>query len=96
MTQDTGFCDRLRAALEAAKLSHAEVAKSLGVARSSVTHYCSGRSEPDLEQIRAMAKVANVRPEWLAWGTGEAALQPSAADLDVAPAPTLPDASRAA
>lgn len=96
MTEDTRFSDRLRTALEAAKLTHAEVAESLGVARSTVTHYCSGRSEPDLEQIRAMATLAGVRSEWLAWGTGEAALPPSAADLDVAPAPTLPASTEAA
>lgn len=95
MTEDTGFCGRLKAALDAAKLSHADVAEALGVARSTVTHYCSGRSEPDLDRIRAIAQLTSVRPEWLAWGTGEAALA-SAADLDVAPSPTLPASHEAA
>lgn len=85
MTQVTTFPDRLRGALERAGLSHADVAKVLGVGRTTVTHYCTGRSEPDLDQIRTMAELAKVRPEWLAWGD----TAPTAADLDVAPSPTL-------
>ena len=86
---DTALAKRIQSAFDAASLTHAAVAARLGVGRTTVTHWCSGRCEPSVEDLGRLAEIAGVSPMWLAWGQGE--MRASTAEtLDVAPAPTLP------
>lgn len=96
-----GFADRLRAALKHAKLTHEQIAAALvvrmgtPVARTTVTHWCTARSEPDRDQIEVIAEETGVNPSWLAWGRGEmvaddlAAANAAPAPADVAEVPTV-------
>lgn len=71
------FADRLRLALKHAGRTQEQIADTLAarfgetVARTTVTHWCTGRSEPGLDRIEAIAAETGVSPAWLAWGHGE-------------------------
>lgn len=62
--------DRIRAALEAAGLTQAELARRIGVSQPSVNDWLSGKTRRlKYETAVKAAAVLRVRPEWLAWGS---------------------------
>lgn len=46
-------------------ISQAKLAKTLGVARTTITNYESGESKPDIEMIMNIAKYFNVSTDYL-------------------------------
>ncbi len=65
--QGRPFSWRLQRAIAAWKI--ADLAEVLGTARQTIYGWLAGRSEPDLKMIRELALQADVRDEWLAFGT---------------------------
>ncbi len=65
-----GFAERLKSAL----IGHdaAEVAKKIGVSRSSFYKWLTGRFEPSLSKLAAFCSITNVTLDWLILGKGEA------------------------
>lgn len=49
-------------------LSQADLAPIFGVSRASVSHYLSGRTEPSIDQISAVAKHIGVSLDYLIYG----------------------------
>lgn len=64
---------------------------------STLTRWQSGQTVPDLEQVLAMAKVCQVDPGWLAFGSDSAAPGPSSPATERAvPMPRTEEAKRRA
>lgn len=59
------FRRRLKEAREIREVSQKEVGKAIGVSRSAVCYYESGRSLPDMEQIEKIAEFLQVDIFWL-------------------------------
>lgn len=68
---DIDFSRRLAAALDERGLTQAVLARRAGVNPSSVSHWVTGRREPDLDTINSVAGFLGVSPAWLAFGVGE-------------------------
>jgi transcriptional regulator with XRE-family HTH domain len=49
-------------------LHHDDIAPCLQVSRSAVTHYLSGRTEPNFQQLTDLAEYLNVSPQYLLYG----------------------------
>jgi transcriptional regulator with XRE-family HTH domain len=64
-----GFAERLRTALVG--ISSEEVARALGVSRTSFYRWLGGRFEPGMAKLAALASIANVSLDWLIAGRGE-------------------------
>lgn len=62
--------ERLKFAMRHADKTHAQLAETLDKARSAVTHWCTGRNEPDRGDIERIAEELHVRAAWLAFGDG--------------------------
>ena len=63
------FSDRLLVAMDAEKLSQADLARRVGVSRAAINQVVSGATKgmkPD--NLVAVARALNVRVEWLAMG----------------------------
>jgi len=67
---DTEFSRRLAAALSERGATQAGLAQHAGVNPSTVSHWVTGRREPDLDTINAVAGFLRVNPAWLAFGEG--------------------------
>ena len=87
MAVDKEFLERLRRAVEAADLTHDEIAADCGVVRPTVTHWLSGRNEPPRDAIERIARRCNDRAGWLSHGeepmrddAGDSAAVPLAVD----------------
>jgi SOS-response transcriptional repressor LexA len=59
---------RLKALMGDEALSQADLAPVFGVSRAAVSHYLSGRTEPSIEQISAVAKYIGVSLDYLIHG----------------------------
>lgn len=59
--------ERLKQALSESGMQPAELAKAIGLNKSSVSRYLSGQYEPKQEAINKMAMALNVSEMWL-WG----------------------------
>ena len=59
------FRKRLKEARDIREVSQKEVGKAIGVSRSAVCYYESGRSLPDMEQIEKIAEFLQVDIFWL-------------------------------
>ena len=57
--------DRMRRAREEANLSAEEVAKKLGVAKTTVGYWESGRSFPSVEHLMALVRLYRVNADWV-------------------------------
>jgi transcriptional regulator with XRE-family HTH domain len=57
--------DRLRKAREHARLNQAELAAAIGIARSSVVNYESGRSVPSRPVVLSWSLCTGVSQEWV-------------------------------
>lgn len=87
---NTDFPRRLAAALEERGLTQASLAHRAGVNPSSVSHWVTGRREPDLDTINSVAGFLGVSPAWLAFGDGEMVDGPATDPADAPDdAPTL-------
>ncbi len=64
-----GFAERLQKALVGHEAS--EVAKKIGVSRSSFYKWLTGRFEPGLSKLAAFCTITNVSLDWLISGRGE-------------------------
>lgn len=78
---------RLTAAIGHASATHASLAAALDVARSTVTHWCTNRSEPDRATLEKIAAFLGVRVSWLAFGDGPMTDDATAGDAS-SPAPS--------
>ncbi len=59
------FKDRLKEARQAAKLTQAQVASAIGVAKSTYAGYETGNSEPDLGKIEKLLETLRVDANYL-------------------------------
>lgn len=67
------FSQRLQAAMDAANLNQAELARKVGVTRSAINQLLQGTSKGmKPENLVAVARALDVRVEWLATGTAHA------------------------
>jgi transcriptional regulator with XRE-family HTH domain len=64
-----GFAERLRKALIAQDIG--DVAKKVGVSRSSFYKWLAGQFEPSLSQLVTFCSITNVTLDWLISGRGE-------------------------
>jgi transcriptional regulator with XRE-family HTH domain len=82
------FGDRVSGAREAAGLSVAQLARNLGVKKSTLTNWEEDLSEPRANKLSMMAGLLNVSISWLLTGEGEGA---QAVEYDVQGAPDFRD-----
>lgn len=61
----TAFANRLRARIEALSLSHAEVARRIGLDPRRFGHYSTGLREPDFQTLLRIAKALATTPDVL-------------------------------
>lgn len=57
---DKRFCENLRACRKACGLTQAQVAKPLNVTLACYSNWEQGRTEPDIETLRKLAKMFHV------------------------------------
>lgn len=62
---DKVFIENLKAARIAAKMTQADVAEKIGVAKSTYSQYESGKREPGIPRVKMIAKVLDVPAEVL-------------------------------
>ena len=74
------FGDRVAGAREAANLSQAQLARYLGVRKSTLAGWEDDASEPRANKLSMMAGVLNVSITWLLTGEGEGMPSPPAED----------------
>lgn len=86
---DTEFSRRLAAALSERGATQAGLAQHAGVNPSTVSHWVTGRREPDLDTINAVAGFLRVNPAWLAFGEGAMSADDAAPPAADAPASDL-------
>lgn len=65
MEKVSTFAERLTAQLQEACLSASELARLCGIDRSLISHYIHGNKFPKIENVRRIAAVLYVNPDWL-------------------------------
>ncbi|MEK0163977.1 helix-turn-helix domain-containing protein [Phaeobacter sp. A36a-5a] len=65
------FGDRVAAARDAAGMTQAQLARRLGIKKSTLTGWEQDRSEPRANKLSMMAGLLNVSMRWLLTGEGE-------------------------
>jgi len=75
---DSGFSSRMRD-LMAAQKSVNSFAKAAGITEGAIRNYLRGGVKPSKKVLEAIARAANVSPQWLL--TGEGARTPQAGEL---------------
>ncbi len=69
--------DRVRTLMRRDGVTQDALTEVLGVkTRGAVGHYLSGRREPSIEQLRALATIFNVSLDWILTGNGEVGDRP--------------------
>lgn len=63
------FQIKLREARKKREFTQEEVAKELGIPRTNITNYETGRTEPDIETLCKLIELYNISADWLL-GTG--------------------------
>lgn len=76
------FGDRVAAAREAAGMSQAQLARRLGIKKSTLAAWEQDLSEPRANKLTMMAGVLNVSMSWLLTGEGEGMPEPASGDLE--------------
>lgn len=74
------FGDRVLAAREAADMTQAQMARRLGVKKSTVAAWEQDLSEPRANKLSMMSGVLNVSMSWLLTGEGDDLTEPATAD----------------
>ncbi|MFC4158258.1 helix-turn-helix domain-containing protein [Chitinimonas lacunae] len=64
----SSVCERLDEALQNAGITQAELARHLGVTRSTVSYWISGRTRVPAERIDEVAQILHCDPVWLLSG----------------------------
>ncbi|MEL0436340.1 helix-turn-helix domain-containing protein [Phycobacter sp. K97] len=77
------FGDRVAAAREAAGMNQAQLARRLGVKKSTLMGWEQDISEPRANKLSMMAGLLNVSMTWLLTGEGEGMSEPNEMDLDI-------------
>ncbi len=67
---------RIKASRESKNISQGELARRLGVSQPSVSDWENGKSEPSVDNLRALAVELDVWFEWLTTGRGSRAYSP--------------------
>lgn len=75
------FGDRLAGAREAAGMNQAELARRLGVKKSTIADWENDLSEPRANRLSMMAGMVNVSIKWLLTGEGEGMDAPVDAEI---------------
>ncbi len=70
MRMKTNFDKRLRAALDEAGMSRAELARRLGVGVPELSRWLAGVSAPDVYQFQRIARILGLSYEYLLDGDG--------------------------
>ena len=81
----TKFHERLETARKRRRVTQQAIADHLSVGQSAVSHWCTGRSEPDRETTSSLADFLGVRAAWLLIGDGT-----MVDDAPASPSPTRP------
>ena len=75
---------KIKAARKAAHMGQAELGEAIGIGKSSISEWESGKRSPDIDKVKDIAKALNVTPAYLmGWD------EPSPASR---PLPVVPDA----
>ena len=61
---------RITQARRARALSQANLAERLGVTRTAISHWETGRSNPSTKHLKSIAKVLGIDASWLISGKG--------------------------
>lgn len=77
------FGDRVAAAREAADMTQAQLARRLGVKKTTLMGWEQDLSEPRANKLSMVSGLLNVSMSWLLTGAGEGMSEPSEMDLDV-------------
>lgn len=77
------FGDRVAAAREAAGMNQGQLARRLGVKKSTLTGWEQDLSEPRANKLSMMAGLLNVSMSWLLTGEGEGMSEPGDLELEV-------------
>lgn len=75
------FAQRLRERAKQLGISNAEAARRIGLEERRYAHYASGRREPDLGTLKAIAKTLGITPNWLLGVTENIDEEPKKAEL---------------
>ncbi|OIQ36083.1 MAG: transcriptional regulator [Roseobacter sp. MedPE-SW] len=77
------FGDRVAAAREAADMTQAQLARRLGVKKTTLMGWEQDLSEPRANKLSMVSGLLNVSMSWLLTGEGEGMTEPSEMDLEV-------------
>lgn len=64
-----GWQHRIKERLKALGMTQDALARKIGVTRSAITHYLTGRRVPSLSQFSKLAEVLEANPSWLQFGS---------------------------
>lgn len=70
------FPDRIKQARQEAGYTQEQVANAIGIARSNIGKYETGKLEPDLEKLAKLAQFYNVSINWMLGVTLEPTIAP--------------------
>lgn len=59
------FSKRLKYAMEIRNVKQVELSKAIGISKTNMTYYISGKNKPREDKINLIAKELNVNPIWL-------------------------------
>lgn len=59
------FKERLNRMLQENKMSQIELAKKIGMSKSIISNYCSGKREPSLDALVLICQVLNENADYL-------------------------------
>ena len=65
------FTERLRVVIDGYHKSARYLSDAVGISTGALSHYRNGRFTPNVETVYRLAVEVGVRPEWLAFGSGE-------------------------
>lgn len=74
------LAERISLALEVRGKTYTDLASEVGVTRSAVGHWANDRRQPDIDDLRALAKALDVDVAWLAFEQGNAPVAALASD----------------
>ena len=73
---------KIKAARKAAHMGQAELGEAIGIGKSSISEWESGKRSPDIDKVKDIAKVLNVKPAYLmGWDEPSPASRPLPAGL---------------
>ena len=76
------FGDRVAAAREAADMTQAQLARRLGIKKTTLMGWEQDLSEPRANKLSMVSGLLNVSMSWLLTGEGEGMSEPSEMDVD--------------